>query len=82
MQILLIVTPVSSSVNDDMRRPCDAMETTTAIVIAAPAKPVSQTAGKMPTMRHPRQIATTAPSAAPLCTPSVKGVARLSRNSA
>ena len=58
---------------DDMRRPSDAMPTTTMIVIAAPMSPENQTAGKAPMARQPKQIAMTAPSAAPLCTPSVYG---------
>ena len=78
----LIVTPVSSNVKDDIRRPSAAIETTTAIVIAAPMKAAGQTAGKTPIVCHPKQIAVTAPSAAPLWTPSVNGVARASRNRA
>ena len=65
-----------------MRRPSAAIDTTTAIVTAAPANAVTQTAGSPPNDRQPKQIDTTAPSAAPLCTPSVNGVASASRNKA
>jgi hypothetical protein len=64
-QMLFIVTPARSSVNDERRRPSTAIPTTINRTAAAPIS-----AG-MPTARKPRQIPITAPTDAPLETPSV-----------
>ena len=69
--MVLIDTPASSSVKEDMRRPSDAIATTINSTMAAPANEHTQTAGSLPISRRPRQIASTAPSDAPLETPSV-----------
>src|SRR5664279_1876927 len=72
--MLFIVTPVSSSVKDDSRRPSTAIPSTINRTRPAP------TSEATPVARHPRQIAITAPTDAPLETPSVYGSAKGSRN--
>src|SRR5437868_15546166 len=63
--MLFMVTPVNSSVNDDNLRPSTDMPSTTSSTTAAPASEAT------PVARKPRQIAMTAPTDAPLETPSV-----------
>ena len=70
-QMALIDTPASSSVKEDMRRPSEATPITRNRTRAAPANAASQMAGRWPASRQPKQMAATAPSDAPLETPSV-----------
>ena len=70
-QMLLTVTPASSKVNEDIRRPSLAMPSTSSRTTPAPAKAATQIPGSPAIWRRPAEIAMTAPSDAPLDTPSV-----------
>ena len=65
MAMLLMVMPVSNSVNEERRRPRPATLITSKSVSPAPIIAASQTPGKW------RQMANTAPSDAPLAMPRV-----------
>ena len=69
-----MVTPVSSSVKEDSRRPSMAIPSTISSTVPAPASDSN------PMARNPKQMPITAPTDPPLETPSVYGSARGSRS--
>ena len=69
-QTLLMVTPASRSVKEDILRPCEARAVTSRSAVSAPTKAASHTPDRIPDGRKPRQMAATAPSEAPPATPS------------
>ncbi len=72
--MLFMVTPASSSVNDESRRPSIAIPRT---ISSTPPAPASD---NNPVARRPKQMPSTAPTDAPLDTPSVYGSASGSRS--
>jgi hypothetical protein len=69
--MLLMATPVNRRVNEDILLPCPAMPSTSIKTNPAPQKAPIHIAEIWPECRQPKQIAATAPSDAPLDTPSV-----------